>query len=170
MKALYYGDEFDGSGTSIFLAGPTPRSGNVISWRPEALTHLEAWGFHGSVLVPEVRPGGLPPHDYEAMLQWREAVVRWEWRHLEAAGCILFWVPRDLATLPGFTTNVEFGFWVARNPKKVVFGCPYEAPKTRYLLALAGEHGVTRCSDLRATCNIAIHCARGGRGGAYDHL
>jgi hypothetical protein len=26
-----------------------------------------------------------------------------------AAAAILFWIPRGLRTLPGFTTNVEFG-------------------------------------------------------------
>ena len=35
---------------SIFLAGPTPRSRHVISWRPEALDLLRCLGFAGTVL------------------------------------------------------------------------------------------------------------------------
>ena len=37
---------------SIFLAGPTPRGENVISWRTEACQLLENLGFDGVVYVP----------------------------------------------------------------------------------------------------------------------
>src|SRR6266511_3357557 len=40
---------------SLFLAGPTPRSADVPSWRPEALNLLRGLGFAGTVLVPERR-------------------------------------------------------------------------------------------------------------------
>ena len=33
--------------------------------------------------------------------------------------------------MPGFSTNVEFGYWM--HSKKVIYGRPYGAPKTRYL-------------------------------------
>lgn len=50
-----------------------------------------------------------------------------EWEHLAIESCdvLMFWVPRDLETLPGFTTNVEFGYWLdtrayCRNWEKVM--------------------------------------------------
>ena len=38
---------------SIFLAGPTPREKDIISWRNEAIKILENLGFDGIVYVPE---------------------------------------------------------------------------------------------------------------------
>lgn len=42
-----------------------------------------------------------------------------------------FWMPRHLETLPGFTSNVEFGRYVGSG--RVVYGRPEGAPHTRYL-------------------------------------
>jgi hypothetical protein len=36
-------------------------------------------------------------------------------------------------TMPALTTNVEFGFWMGHEPKKVRYGRPPEAASTRYL-------------------------------------
>jgi hypothetical protein len=116
---------------SVFLAGPTPRSLDVSSWRPEAVRLLrEAWPGPGrlAVFVPEDPGGGM--HG-----TW-PAQVAWEDRHLHLADVIAFWVPRDLTTLPGFTTNVEFGRW--QDSGKAVLGAPPEAPGTRYLRHYAG--------------------------------
>ena len=55
----------------------------------------------------------------------------------------MFWIPRDLEKLPGFTTNIEAGEWL--HSGKLVIGAPDEAPKIRYLRE--------RCSRL----NIAWH-------------
>lgn len=38
---------------SIFLAGPTPRGKDIISWRNEAIKILESLGFAGLVYVLE---------------------------------------------------------------------------------------------------------------------
>lgn len=113
-------------GPAIFLAGPTPRKENpVASWRPEAIKILEAKGFKGRVFVPE-DVDGLIKGDYYSQVVWeREA--------LQQSHAIVFWVPRDLLSLPGFTTNVEFGYWVARDPYKIVLGHPVDAPHTKYL-------------------------------------
>lgn len=113
---------------SIFLAGPTPRSNDVESWRPQALSILRDWGYDGVVFVPEDRPdeyGVTRFHgDYDAQ-------VEWETRYLHIADCILFWIPRNLVTLPAFTTNVEWGVW--QRSGKVAFGSPSWAVKNRYL-------------------------------------
>lgn len=116
---------------SIFLAGPTPRADDVSSWRPGALALLEAQGFDGTVFVPEAEGGG-----------WHgiyDEQVRWEWDALGRAACVLFWIPRELSKMPGFTTNVEFGFLAAFRPEAIVLAAPEGAPKLRYLQAIARE-------------------------------
>ena len=109
----------DLSQRSIFLAGPTPRSETVPSWRPAAVKLLEEWGFGGDVLAPEPFVGIFDDQ------------VSWEFHALENCGRICFWVPRDMEHLPGFTTNVEFGRYVAS--ERILYGRPSGAPKTRYL-------------------------------------
>jgi hypothetical protein len=108
---------------SLFLAGPTPRSSEVVSWRPEALNLLRQLGFTGTVLVPERRDWSIK-FDYVDQ-------VEWEYAGLEAASVLAFWVPRDLEKLPGFTTNVEFGRYVGSG--RMVYGRPPGAPHTAYL-------------------------------------
>lgn len=94
---------------SIFLAGPTPRSQDVKSWRPEAVRLLTEAGFTGTLLLPEDR-GGVFHGDYDTQ-------VEWETEALQRATVILFWIPRDLATMPALTTNDE---WASgRHPASV---------------------------------------------------
>ena len=108
---------------SIFLAGPTPRGKEVASWRIEAVKKLEELGFDGVVFVPEYSTW-IPKENYEDQANWeREALTE--------ATVILFWIPRSLPDMPGFSTNVEFGDWM--HSKKVIYGRPDGAPKTRYL-------------------------------------
>lgn len=108
---------------SIFLAGPTPRGKEVASWRVEAVKKLEELGFDGVVFVPEYSTW-IPKENYEDQANWeREALTE--------ATVILFWIPRSLPDMPGFSTNVEFGYWM--HSKKVIYGRPDGAPKTRYL-------------------------------------
>lgn len=109
---------------SIFLAGPTPRSKDIISWRKEAINILEQLNFNGIVYVPEcefTRSG----FDYTTQ-------VEWEWEAMKAADIIVFWIPRS-EELPGFTTNVEFGYWLAKNKYKVYYGRPADSIKNKYL-------------------------------------
>ena len=84
----------------LFLADPTPSAAGVRSWRPDALAILERIGFGGTVLVPE-------RSDWQAKFDYLDQ-VEWEFVGLERATVIAFWVPRNLDTLPGFTTHVEF--------------------------------------------------------------
>ena len=108
---------------SIFLAGPTPRGKEVASWRIEAVKKLEELGFDGVVFVPEYSTW-IPKENYVNQANWeREALTE--------ATIILFWIPRSLPDMPGFSTNVEFGYWM--HSKKVIYGRPDGAPKTRYL-------------------------------------
>ena len=66
----------------------------------------------------------------------------------------LFWVPRELRTMPAFTTNVEFGIWA--DSGKAVLGYPPKAPKCRYLDWLAGRHRVPVRHTLPETVAAAL--------------
>jgi hypothetical protein len=61
----------------------------------------------------------------------------------------MYWIPRDLRTLPGFTTNVEFGLDVTTG--RAVRGCPPDCPnpeRNRYLIWVARRHGVEMSDTL----------------------
>lgn len=111
---------------SIFLAGPTPRSKNVKSWRPEMLKVLDSIGYNGIVFVPELRDQADWSYEYSAQIEWEE-------KYLNECTNIVFWVPRDLESLPGFTTNTEFGYWLCKEPSKLIVGAPEHAPKMDYI-------------------------------------
>lgn len=118
------------SDPSIFLAGPTPRRAEERpGWRPDALALIDKFekehggGDELTVFVPERLDG-----DFD----W-ESQVDWEWRHLNAATSIMFWVPRSIPHMPGFTTNVEFGRYVSVRCGEVIYGRPDKTPKTGYL-------------------------------------
>ena len=123
MKINYSDQEVIKGEKSIFLAGPTPRGEDAISWRSEACEILEKLGFDGVVYVPEYSTW-KPKADYVDQAMWeREA--------LTSATVILFWVPRKLPEMAAFTTNVEFGYWL--HSGKVIYGRPDDASKTKYL-------------------------------------
>jgi 8-oxo-dGTP pyrophosphatase MutT (NUDIX family) len=131
---------------SIFLAGPTPRTAETPSWRPEALKILEARGFDGTVFIPEFE-GGPWRGSYDDQVGWEEEA-------LNHADCVLFWVPRSLDTMPAFTTNDEWGWW--KGSGKVVFGAPPEAEKVRYQQWWAEYLKVPRSTTLEGTIDAAL--------------
>lgn len=113
---------------SIFLAGPTSRTlPYESSWRKEATSILKRMGFDGVVYIPEYGHGKFDESKLESQALWeREA--------LEIAGCVVFWVPRDIKNdMPAFTTNVEFGTYMQRKPHNVSFGYPEDADKMWYM-------------------------------------
>src|SRR5208282_4945660 len=106
MELVYALEDLPKSITkSIFLAGPTPRSEDGNPWRQEAIKLLEEADFDGVVYVPEPRSGKWHK-EYGKQVEWEELC-------LNQADCIVFWVPRDLKTMPAFTTNIEWGRWEA---------------------------------------------------------
>jgi hypothetical protein len=144
-------------GTSVFLAGPTPRRDDVPSWRPAAVKALAAqWPGPEplTVLSPESR-GGIRAAHYDDQ-------VDWETQARAAASAILFWMPRDLQTMPGFTTNVEFGLDVGTG--RAVLGCPPDCPnpeRNRYLIHVAHRHGIPVRETLPDTVAAALAIATG---------
>ncbi len=109
---------------SIFLAGPTPRSPDVLSWRRDAIKLFELCKFNGVLTVPE--RGDWVPAAVEDQ-------IAWELANLRSARVIMFWVPREMSKMPGLTTNHEFGYFIAKRAKNVIYGRPNRAPSTRYL-------------------------------------
>ena len=126
IKIVYTFDpiKIPNNAPSIFLAGPTPRSIDVASWRPEAISILESSNWGGEVYYPEYRIGTIPTDTYGEQIEW-------EHRGLDSCDAILVWVPRELKDMPSFTTNVEFGLYLKSD--RLYYGRPDESPKNGYL-------------------------------------
>ena len=138
---------------TIFLAGPTPRDKSVPSWRPEALRLLAEAGFDGHVFSPEPRDG--------AWKKGYDEQVEWEEEGLNRADYILFWIPRDMATMPALTTNDEWGAW--KNSGKVVLGTlpdPNNDRHTKYQEYYAVKYSVPHFKSLSETVGAAIAMTR----------
>ncbi len=129
---VYATEPIPRAGTKVFLAGPTPRSLDVNSWRPSAVKILREAGYMGHILIPEKR-SREDGYDYDSQ-------VEWEHEGLETADLIVFWVPRDLQTMPGFTTNIEFGIYMKSG--KVILGYPSEASGMRYMAKKAVKYRI----------------------------
>jgi 8-oxo-dGTP pyrophosphatase MutT (NUDIX family) len=131
---------------SIFLAGPTPRDLETPGWRPEALKVLESLGYDGHVFVPEPRDGKFTG-DYVDQ-------VEWETNALNQADVIVFWIPRNMKTMPALTTNIEWGLWA--DTGKCILGTPPEAEHVRYHQWMAAKMKVANYSTLEATLQEAV--------------
>ena len=150
MKCIY-SDEASSSkkeelGRSVFLAGPTPRSKEVKSWRPEAIKLFEKFEFNGTIIIPEGSDGTFKLTQDEQ--------IEWEERYLIDSTVILFWIPRDLKTMPGFTTNDEWGTW--KHSGKVVLGIPFWAEKVNYQTWYAKKYKIPMALSLEKTIWNAV--------------
>jgi len=138
---------------SVFLAGPVPRTTELPSWRPAAVAAVTAaWTGPGDlvVFVPE-GPGYLPArYDHHP----------WEDRWLSVVDVVLFWVPRDLRTMPGLTTNVEFGRWEGSG--RLVLGAPPDAQHVGYLRECAHRVGAPVAASLSAAADAVAGLLGGG--------
>lgn len=132
---------------SLFLAGPSPRDSGHPDWRAEALALLADRGFDGVVFTPLPAGGFTPATDYDAQVAWEHAAM-------ERSDRLLFWIPRDLAVLPGFTTNVEWGRF--ERSGRVVLGYPPAAAKMRYLDWHARRSRVPICHTLAETVDAVL--------------
>lgn len=135
---------------SIFLAGPTPRGENTVSWRTDACQILEQIGFDGVVYVPEYSTW-KPKEDYVDQAMWERIA-------LTNATVILFWIPRSLPDMAAFTTNVEFGYWL--HSGKVIYGRPNTASKIKYLDWLYKlDYDKTPYEDLQPLLEASVELA-----------
>lgn len=142
---------------SLFLAGPMPRNDRLPHWRAEALVLLESANFGGTVYVPEDRGWKLRENfDVAAQRQWEQAAIK-------ASDVVLFWVCRDAAlqTIPGFTTNIEWGRVTATaeltGKPKLVLGYPAGTRKVGYMIDDAKE----LCAPIRHTLPGTLRAALG---------
>lgn len=147
MRAIYAKEPIPAKlENAVMLCGPSSRDITVPSWRPAAFSWFDFQKFSGTLLIPEPR-GGNNFTNYDAQ-------VEWESEALEKAKVILFWVPRDLVKLPGYTTNLEFGLWAKSG--KVVLGFPFNAPKMKYFEFLSKKYNISMASSLEETVKLAI--------------
>lgn len=144
QKVLYTGDKIKKVGNTIFLAGPSPRDSKVESWRPAFIKQLFESGFRGTIINPE-NEKFTESFDYDKQ-------VEWENQGLNTADLIVFWVPRDIEALPGFTTNIEFGEWMKSG--KIVLGFPKDAPKMNYMAYKAMKFKIPLVYDTTALCGM----------------
>ncbi|MFJ4873367.1 nucleoside 2-deoxyribosyltransferase domain-containing protein [Streptomyces sp. NPDC088757] len=141
---------------SVFLAEPTPdKRMPVSSWRPEAVRLLaEQWTGPQPLTV-------LSPESWHGERAERcEHQVGWETKAREGASAILFWIPRDVKVLPGFTTNVEFGLDALSG--RAVLGALDDCPspeRNRCLIYVAGRFGVPVRTTLADTVAEALALA-----------
>lgn len=122
MKLIYAMEPIPNDNPMVFLVGPTPRSPEVPSWRPDFIEALDKAGYNGTVIIPEDRDG--PRSSYDGQ-------VEWEQEGLDKCSAILAWVPRQLKTMPAFTTNIEIGLHLKSG--KLFYGRPDWAAKKGYL-------------------------------------
>ena len=139
---------------SVFLAGPSERDDGVTAWRKDALSLFKKFGFKGNVYVPEPWSRG------------RDVQINWEIYHLNLAKCVMFWIPRDLETLPGFTTNIEFGEWL--HSGKVVLGFPPAAARMEYIAYRAKQNGILVSDNLADTVKNAVVMADADKDRPYN--
>lgn len=156
MKTVYYGSKIDPDVMrevgSIFLAGPSPREARVQSWRPAAIETLKAFNFEGYVFIPEHDNGMAIPEGQPGMT--KQDLWEWEQQALEVAHVIAFWVPREKSTLPGLTTNIEFGMWMTSG--KVVFGAPKMAEDVGYMRYVCEKQNIKQADTLHGTMHLAV--------------
>lgn len=130
---------------TIYLAGPTDRNLRPTPWRQDALQILRDLSFDGHVFVPELEDGAWNG-DRDAQWAWEDAAM-------SRADAIVFWMPRDLETMPGFTTNIEWGLYAGSG--RVVLGVPSGAPKTDWMERYAEKYDVPVVRDLKYAIRLA---------------
>lgn len=130
MKIIYAQQELNIEGKSVFLAGPTPRSEHVQGWREDVVSFFGEREFEGTVMLPEMENGWGTDFEYAEQIEW-------ELEAMERADIILFHIPRKIDGMPGFTTNVEFGYWLAKDKNKIRLSIPKRAEKCDYIRYIA---------------------------------
>ena len=139
MKLIYAQEKLDFQKNSIFLAGPTPRSKHVKSWRPEFIEKLKNVNYNGVVLIPEMRN----PDNWKKERNFAyDKQIKWEEEAMQKADIIVFWIPRKMDTMPALTTNIEFGYWYAKDPSKLIVGIPKDAENCDYIRYKAKQKGI----------------------------
>ncbi|MFJ3923385.1 nucleoside 2-deoxyribosyltransferase domain-containing protein [Streptomyces sp. NPDC090022] len=134
---------------AVYLCGPTPTDPRETSWRPAAVAALrERWTGGGTlaVFVPEPSPGGHYPA-YADQIGWEEEAMR-------LSDVVVFWIPRDMARLPGLVSNIKWGTWCGSG--RAVLGAPPAAERMEYLLHFADALAVPVARTVEETVRVAL--------------
>jgi len=136
---------------AIFLSGPIERRQSnqppqLPCWRADAFELLRRATPTVVVYTPEwgKKPEGW---SYENQVAWEVMAMEW-------ADVILFWIPRQLPELPGFTTNIEFGEWL--HSGKIMVGAPPDAPHMQYLRTRCHGANIPWYNTLEDCCTAAV--------------
>jgi len=148
-RIIYAQEDIKISRPSVFLAGPTPRSSNTKSWRPEAISYLSGHGL--DIIIPEFKNKVA----LEGSLE-KEFQIQWEEKYMNLADIIIFWIPRNDTDLLGLTTNDEWGYWRAKNPSKLVLGVPPGSFRTDYQVFWAKKLDIPVFDNLKDICSFVI--------------
>lgn len=138
----------------VYLAGPVPRDHAAEAWHSDAIEALRAVEYDGAIAVPRLSPGQSAEPEEQA---------GWEHQAMARADALLFWIPRTLWSLPGLTSNLEWGIW--HDSGKAVLGAPPDAPKMRYLRFYADLAGAPSVDTLPEAARAAAQIALGGQSG-----
>lgn len=148
---------------SLFLAGPTPRTADVASWRPAALAAIERhWAWPGPLVVFLPEPRGQVWPEYEDQRTWE---LHWG----DRCDVVLFWIPRGPG-MPALTTNDEWGRW--KDSGRAVLGTPPDAASVRYQRGYAAEQLIPLTDTLEDTVASALSRIGAGadRAGGSRHV
>lgn len=159
MQILYTFEEKDNDNQSIFLAGPTLRDydSGLESWRDQCVDLLKYYNFDGTVFLPEMSLDPDKRQFFEDIMNSKDGYsrrVEWEIKYLNEADIILFWIPRNIKTLPGFTTNIEFGEFM--HSRKIVVGFPLIADKCEYIDYRCKKHNIPCYNTLSQCVEYAV--------------
>ncbi|MET9260425.1 hypothetical protein [Amycolatopsis sp. NPDC004079] len=173
VEVVYAREPVPAGRPSVMLLGPTPRARSLVwwrpsswrrpvpSWRPEAISlFAERWrGDEPLVLLSPESRGGIRAKHYDDQVASELEMIR-------AAAVRMFWIPRCVRTMPGFTTNVEAGMCLAE-PERMVLGCPSDCAdpvRNRYLIWHARRLGVPVPTTLSAAVDAALAGLHANRG------
>ena len=140
--------------SSLFLAGPSPRSKDVLDWKKEAVELLKKLNFDGTVYIPVPKDFFLTGGPQSATWHYDNQIA-WECAARARADITVFWVPRSIkGEMPAFTTNIEFGEDL--NSGKINYGRPLTAEKCRYLDLRAKEIGAVIYDSLEEILTATV--------------
>lgn len=192
MRQVFYDDQPLAAFTprSIFLAGPTARSGIRTPWRQNALDLLNELRPEGIAIVPEFRdrpfdrdfferkPLGhydqlhlVSPWPIQGMKVSSQNILDWETFCIDNCDVLLFWMPFS-DELPGRTTRSEVARAIEsvrlqrpdRSPK-LVLGMPPIAESGGHIRYHANKASIPIYSSLTGACEAAarLSCYYGDR-------
>lgn len=132
-KEIYVLQKKKVSGYSVFLAGPSPRTNLLPSWRPHMINIIRQEGYQGDIISPEKKKHDFEEYDCEIN-------TAWEYQHMKIADKIIFWIPREMIAMPALTSNVEFGEFL--HSGKILLAYPPNAQNMIYLQVKAKMNNV----------------------------